>query len=344
LSFSRADLASANSPSRRSAVSSADYGAQCSPRPDLSRLAVVFGVRLPCALTAAFVNQALKASEGAARLSAAMRGLIAARTAVMTAVAAIDADMSRMTRASSACRRLMTIPGVGHLIALVFVAAIDDPSRIRRSRDVGGLRDRQAIDDAKGPSRSGASPRNHHARNAARTELSSCLLRLGNQETGGRNRRLLVLDAISVLRAAPKRKGALCDWLAALRARKPAKVVAVALANKLARIVWAIITTGEAFEGLVPIRGNALEKRTQAQEFGERDDDVMNDTARRSKTIGHSAMGQEPRASPLDREPRVVGLHQGQRTQSAPTGRTYDRRPPAVHRRNKNACQAAVHL
>ena len=60
-------------------------------------------------------------------------------------------------------------------------------------------------------------------------------------------RRLLVLGAISVLRAAPKRKGALCDWLAALRARKPPKVVAVALANKLARIVWAIITTGEAF-------------------------------------------------------------------------------------------------
>jgi hypothetical protein len=52
-------------------------------------------------------------------------------------------------------------------------------------------------------------------------------------------------------------------------------------------------------------------------------------------------MGQEPRARPLDREPRVVGLHQGQRTQSAPTGRTYDRRPPTVHRRNKNACQGA---
>lgn len=63
----------------------------------------------------------------------------------------------------------------------------------------------------------------------------------------------------------------------------------------------------------------------------------MNDTARRSKTIGHSAMGQESKVRPLDREPRVVGLHQGQRTQSAPTGRTYDRRPPAVQRRNKNA-------
>ena len=53
----------------------------------------------------------------------------------MTAVAAIDADMRRMTRASAACRRLMTIPGVGQLTALAFVAAIDDPSRIRRSRE-----------------------------------------------------------------------------------------------------------------------------------------------------------------------------------------------------------------
>ena len=100
-------------------------------------LAVVFGIRLPRALTSAFVNQALKASEGIAGLSEAMRGLTAARTAVMTAVAAIDADMRRMTRASAACRRLMTIPGVGQLTALAFVAAIDDPSRIRRSRDVG---------------------------------------------------------------------------------------------------------------------------------------------------------------------------------------------------------------
>jgi transposase len=100
-------------------------------------LAVVFGIRLARALTAAFIDQALKASEGIAGLSAAMRGLIAARTAVMTAVAAIDADIRRMTRASAACRRLMTIPGVGQLTALAFVAAIDDPSRIRRSRDVG---------------------------------------------------------------------------------------------------------------------------------------------------------------------------------------------------------------
>src|ERR1700757_501867 len=70
-------------------------------------LAVVFGVRLPRALSPAFIAQALQASEGIAGLSRAMRGLIAARTAVLAAVAAIDADIRQLVRASAACRRLM---------------------------------------------------------------------------------------------------------------------------------------------------------------------------------------------------------------------------------------------
>ena len=122
---------------KSSPLSQGKVGQRVTLENQIRGLAIVFGIRLPRALTAAFINHALKASEGIAGLSAAMRGLIAARTAVMTAVAAIDADMRRMTRASAACRRLMTIPGVGQLTALAFVAAIDDPSRIRRSRDVG---------------------------------------------------------------------------------------------------------------------------------------------------------------------------------------------------------------
>ena len=59
-------------------------------------LAVVFGVRLPRALTAAFIEQALKASEDIMGLSAAMRGLAAARAAVLRAVVSIDADVKRM--------------------------------------------------------------------------------------------------------------------------------------------------------------------------------------------------------------------------------------------------------
>jgi transposase len=45
--------------------------------------------------------------------------------------------MKKLARASDACRRLMTIPGVGHLTALAFAAAVDDPERFRRSPDLG---------------------------------------------------------------------------------------------------------------------------------------------------------------------------------------------------------------
>ena len=60
-------------------------------------------------------------------------------------------------------------------------------------------------------------------------------------------RKLLVLSATSLLHGVGKRKGALRDWILALLARKPARLVTVALANKLARIVWAMMKSGECF-------------------------------------------------------------------------------------------------
>ena len=100
-------------------------------------LAVVFGVRLPRGLSPAFAGQVINGSGGVAGLSGAMRGLLAARNAVLGAIAAINCDIRRLARSSEACRRLMTIPGVGQLTALAFVAAIDERDRFRTSRDVG---------------------------------------------------------------------------------------------------------------------------------------------------------------------------------------------------------------
>src|ERR1700716_2537597 len=65
------------------------------------------------------------------------QSVVAARAAVLAAVVAIDGDIRRMVRASDACRRLMSIPGVGQLTTLAFTAAVDDPKRFRRSRDIG---------------------------------------------------------------------------------------------------------------------------------------------------------------------------------------------------------------
>lgn len=100
-------------------------------------LAVTFGARLPRAGTRRLNEEALRAGAGIEGLSAALRGLVAARTAVMAAIGAIDTDLKRMARADPACSRLMVIPGVGPLTALAFTAAIDDPTRFRCSRDIG---------------------------------------------------------------------------------------------------------------------------------------------------------------------------------------------------------------
>jgi transposase len=120
------------------------------------------------------------------------------------------------------------VPGVGALAASAIRASAPDPHIFKSGRDFAAW--------------IGSTPKQNST--GGKAKLGS-ITKQGNRYI----RRLLVLGAISLLRAAPKRKGALSDWLAALRARKPAKVVAVALANKLARIVWAVITTGEPFRG-----------------------------------------------------------------------------------------------
>jgi transposase len=64
-----------------------------------------------------------------------------------------------------------------------------------------------------------------------------------------RLRVLLVIGATSVIRAAMRPGSALMtDWLRALLQRKPRKVVAVALANKMARVAWALMTRGEVYQ------------------------------------------------------------------------------------------------
>ena len=189
-------------------------------------LAVVFGIRLPPALTRAFVNQALKASKGIAGLSAAMRGLIAARTTVMTAVAAIDADMRRMARASPACSRLMTIPGVGQLTALAFVAAIDDPSRIRRSRDVGAYL--------------GLVPRRYQSGELDYVgSISKC---------GDRRVRTLLYEAANVMLTRYKGQLKLKDWAFAIARRSKMRKARVALARRLGIIMHATLRDGTEFE------------------------------------------------------------------------------------------------
>ena len=178
------------------------------------------------ALTAAFIGQALRASEGIIGLSAAIRGLVAARTAVLAAVAAIDADIRQLVRASAACRRLMTIPGVGQLTALAFTAAIDDPGRFRRSRDIGPYL--------------GLVPRRYQSDEVDYTgSISKC---------GDRRVRTLLYEAANVMLTRYKGPLKLKDWAFAIAKRSTMRKARIALARRLAIIMHAMLRHGTEFK------------------------------------------------------------------------------------------------
>ena len=189
-------------------------------------LAVVFGVRLPRALSPAFIDQALRSSDGIDGLSAAMRGLIGARAAVLAAVAAIDADIKRMVRASDACCRLMTIPGVGQLTALAFKSAVDDPERFKRSRDIGPYL--------------GLVPRRYQSGEVDYTgSISKC---------GDRRVRTLLYEAANVMLTRCKRPLKLRDWAFAIAKRSTMRKARIALARRLAIIMHAMLRDGTEFK------------------------------------------------------------------------------------------------
>lgn len=189
-------------------------------------LAVVFGVRLPRGLSPAFVERVLGMSEGIAGLSGAMRGLVAARDAVLGAIAAIDADMKKLVRASDACRRLMTIPGVGQLTALAFTAAIDDPSRFRRSRDLGAYL--------------GLVPRRYQS---GEIDYVGSISKVGDRRV-----RTLLYEAANVMLTRYEGDLKLKDWALAIAKRSTLRKARIALARRLAIIMHAMLRHGTEFQ------------------------------------------------------------------------------------------------
>jgi transposase len=188
-------------------------------------LAVVFGIRLPRGLSPAFAEQVIDGSQGVAGLTTAIAGLLAARNAVLAAITAIDRDMKRLARASEGCRRLMTIPGVGQLTALAFVAAMDEPERFRRSRDVGAYL--------------GLVPRRYQS---GEIDYSGSISKCGDRRV-----RTLLYEAANVMLTRYRGKLALKDWALAIGRRSTMRKARIALARRLAIIMHAMLRQGTEF-------------------------------------------------------------------------------------------------
>ncbi|MHB8551192.1 MAG: IS110 family RNA-guided transposase [Acidiferrobacterales bacterium] len=144
----------------------------------------------------------------------------------------LSGEIGREARNDPAAQRLLTIPGVGPLTATALIAAVGDGKAFRSGRELAaflGLVPRQYSTGGK-PKLLGISKR-------------------GNTYV----RTLLIHGARSVLRHSAGRTDALSAWVVALGHRAHANVVAVALANKNARIAWAVLTKGSPYQTPVPV-------------------------------------------------------------------------------------------
>ena len=137
----------------------------------------------------------------------------------------LDADIRAGVKEDETARRLTSIPGVGPLIAATVCAMVHDPNGFRRGRDFAAWL--------------GLTPR---LLSTGGKEKLGSISKQGNR----RLRTLLVIGATSIIKQA-RRGVTLPAWLTGLMARKPYKLVAVALANKIARIVWVLLAKGGTY-------------------------------------------------------------------------------------------------
>jgi len=96
-----------------------------------------FGLKLGPVARGQYEARVRELVEGNAMLEAAATAILSARTALRRDLAALEHRLRELARQDEVCRRMMTMPGVGTLVALTVRAAIDDPARFRSLRDVG---------------------------------------------------------------------------------------------------------------------------------------------------------------------------------------------------------------
>jgi transposase len=165
------------------------------------------------------------------RVPAVARECLAALGAELQRVKAQLLEFDRMImawhRSNETSRRLDAIPGVGPALATALVASVPDPKIFRSARDFAawiGLVPKQ--NSSGGKERLG-----------------------GVTKQGDRYlRSLLTIGALAVIRRAKINGAKYRPWLSALLARRPIKVAAVALANKIARMAWAMMAKGERYK------------------------------------------------------------------------------------------------
>ena len=155
-----------------------------------------------------------------------LQALVAQLRGLAAKIAELDRRLVALTRSDPVCRALGEVPGGGPVIATALVAPVPDARAFRSGRHLAAWL--------------GLVPRQRGTGGKAR--------HLGLSKRGdGYLRRQLIHGARALVRVSPGRSGRLWSWINGLRGRRPFNVVVAAVANKLARIVWAMLSRGAAY-------------------------------------------------------------------------------------------------
>jgi transposase len=138
----------------------------------------------------------------------------------------LDREIARRAREDDEVRRLTSIPGVGPITAVALAALAPPAGAFRKGRDFAAW--------------VGLTPSQHSTGGKQKLGTTS---KMGERTL----RRLLIIGASSVVRKAVRQGTAAGSWLGRMLARKPRMLVIVALANKMARIAWAVQAKGEVY-------------------------------------------------------------------------------------------------
>jgi transposase len=156
----------------------------------------------------------------------ALKTLIAELHSLERRIEALEVAIVREHKANVVSRRLATIPGIGPITASAIAATISDPQLFKSGREFAAW--------------IGLVPRQHSS--GGKQKLGR-ISKQGDQYL----RRLLTVGATAVMRRLSGKLDRLSAWVRELLGRRPFRLVSLALANKLARVAWAVMTKQEVY-------------------------------------------------------------------------------------------------
>ena len=184
-----------------------------------------FGLKLGDVAKGRFEARVRELVAGQTTLEGLAEPMLRARAALRAEYAALHREVLRIVRADADCRRMMTVPGVGAVVAVTFKAAVDDPGRFRRSRDVGA--------------HFGLTPKRHQSGEVDRSGHIS--------KTGDGDVRTALFEAAHAMLLRVRRFSAPKAWARRVARARGLERAKVALARRLAVVLHRLRVDGTEF-------------------------------------------------------------------------------------------------